>query len=67
MAESIEDRLDYVEAQVISLSDVETKLKDIKEVLGRVSGILHDLTKDRDDADEYAEDIDRIDALVGLL
>ena len=60
MAESVEDRLDYVESELISAGDITVKFRDIAEALELISGVLHDIVKDGDSAPEYAADIQRI-------
>lgn len=67
MPETTEDRLQYLESQAIELSDVPTKIGDVAEALGIIHAILVDLTKDLDNADEYADDLARLDVLSGLI
>lgn len=67
MAETIEERLQTLEAFHTEYYDLGVKLGDIREVLQRVWAVLDDLIKDRDDADEYADDLERIETLSRLL
>jgi hypothetical protein len=67
MAESVESRLGYLESEVISAGDISGRFDQIKEALGIVHGILDDLIKERDDAGEYAEDLDRLETIARFL
>lgn len=65
--DSIEARLDFVEGEVIAASANTQRLDFAREAIELLHGIVSDIVKDLPNADEYADDLDRIDQLRALM
>lgn len=66
-ADPVEERLEYLEVVAAEASTVPQRLDAAREAITLIQSILHDLTKDLENADEYADDLDRIDQLAALM
>ena len=58
-----DERLDYLEGELTAAGDIATRFTHAQEALGLVLGILRDLVSERDDAHEFEDDLERLEAL----
>ncbi|KJL35473.1 hypothetical protein [Microbacterium azadirachtae] len=65
--EDLESRIDALEAESIAASVIPNQIDYAREAIELIHGILGDLVKSRDDAAEFDDDLDRIDALRALM
>ncbi|MFF1878624.1 hypothetical protein [Leifsonia sp. NPDC058230] len=64
MAETIEDRLDNIEGQLIQMEDWRTTIHDLGEAIEIIQRVVSDLVEGRtDNPSEYEADLDRLDKL----
>jgi hypothetical protein len=61
--ETIEDRVDFLEGEIIAAGDIAARLADAREAIGLIHSILNDLTKDLPNVLEYQEDLERLETL----
>lgn len=64
---SVQDRLSSLEWETNNASVIPAQIDCAREALELLHRILRDLVKDRDDADDFKEDLDRIDELRALM
>lgn len=69
MGETVESRLDGVEAQVMEMDDLRRDLRVAGEAIGLLRGMVADLVQHltTEEQAEYAEDLERVDQLGHLL
>ncbi|WP_068483460.1 hypothetical protein [Pseudoclavibacter helvolus] len=65
--DELRNRLDYVEAELISAGDIDARLRRSREVIELLHGIVSDLVANSDDAAEYEEDLEQIAGMLPFL
>lgn len=63
MAQSLEDRVDFVEGELIAAGDIDQRLKNARAAFQLVHRILEDLVGQHPDAASFADDMDSLDII----
>lgn len=65
--EDLESRIDALEAESIAASVIPNQIYAAREAIDLIHSVLSDLVNVRDDAADFDDDLDRIDALRAMM